>query len=160
MTNPLRAALLAGAVVTASFGIAAAQSASTAGSGGASVGAAGTSGTVGSGGSAAAGGTSASTLGTGGTSTMGGTTSSTIGSGGSAAAVDGKATSRTRIKQNPNMLQGQSKAKAQDGGTWSKSMTKTKVKGDQLTTRTKSMSHQPGGPPAKSTTRTTVDIGQ
>ena len=35
-------------------------------------------------------------------------------------------------------------------------MTKTKVKDDQLTSRTKSMSHVPGGPPAKSTTRQSV----
>ena len=45
-------------------------------------------------------------------------------------------------------------------GTFSKSMTKTKVKGDTLTSRTKSMAHEPGGPPAKSTTRQTVTTGQ
>jgi hypothetical protein len=146
-----RTVFLAGAMALASS-FAIAQSASTVGSGAAS----GGSGTIGSGGSAAAGGTSASTLGTGGTSTGPSGSSSTIGSAGSAAAVDGRATSSTKLKDNPNMLQGQSKARAQDGGTWSKSMTKTKVKDDTLTSRTKSMSHMPGGPPAKSTTRQSV----
>jgi len=65
------------------------------------------------------------------------------------------------MKNNPNMLQDQAKAKAQDGGTWSKSMTKTKIKqGDQLTSRTKTMAHEPGGPPAKSTTRENINVGQ
>ena len=119
------------------------------------------SGTVGSGGSAAAGGTSATTLGTGGTATGPGGTSSSIGSGGSAAAVDGRTNSRTKINENPNMLQGQSKAQAHDGGTFSKSMTKTKVKGgEELESRTKSMSHVPGEKPAKSTTRTGVQLNQ
>ena len=137
-----RLMLLAGAVALAPS-LAAAQSASTTGAGSAS----GNSGTIGSGGSAAVGGTSASTLGAGGVS--GG--SKSLGSAGSAAAVDGKATSSTKLNANPNNMQGMSKARAQDGGTWSKSMTKTKIKDDQLTSRTKSMAHQPGGPPAKST---------
>lgn len=111
--------------------------------------------TGGTAGSGSAGGTSATTLGTGGTSTGAAGTSSTIGSGGSAAATDGKADSRTKILENPNKLQGQSKAKAQDGGTWSKSQTKTTVRPEEdVQSRTKTMSHVPGGPPVKSTTTT------
>lgn len=150
-----RTLLLAGTLALASS-LAFAQSASTVGTGGASNG----SGTIGSAGSAAAGGTSASTLGTGGTSTGPSGTSSTIGSAGSAAAVDGRASSSTKLHDNPNNMQGMSKARAQNGGTWSKSMTKTKLKGDTLSSRTKAMAHEPGGPPAKSTTRQTVNTGQ
>jgi hypothetical protein len=47
-----------------------------------------------------------------------------------------------------------SKARAQDKGTWSKSMTHTKVHKGEVTSRTKDMAHQPGGPPVKSTTTT------
>ena len=124
-----------------------APSASTTGSGVT----AGGSSTIGSGGSAAAGGTSASTLGLGASSGQ----SKSVGGAGSAATVDGKVSTSNKINTNGQGLQDQAKAKAQDGGTWSKSMTKTKVKDDQLTSRTKSMSHQPGGPPAKSTTTVT-----
>ena len=123
-------------------------SASTLGAGSAS----GNSGTVGSGGSAAAGGTSASTLGMGAKSGD----SQSLGSAGSAAAVDGRATSKTKMNDNNAM----SKARAQDGGTWSRSMTKTKIKDDTLTSRTKAMAHQPGGPPVKSKTNTTTTLGQ
>lgn len=152
MRTTVRTMLLAGAMAIAASGQAFAQSASTTGAGGAS----GGSGTVGSGGSAAAGGTSASTLGLGGRSGE----SATIGSGGSAATVDGKARSDTKIHENPNMLHGQSRASAQDGGTWSKSRTKTKIKDDTLTSTTKSMSHEPGGPPEKSTTTESVDLNR
>src|SRR4051794_11840395 len=155
MKNITRA-LLVSAALAGSASLALAQSASTVGSGGASGGSA----TIGSGGSAAAGGTSASTLGTGGTSTAPSGTSSTIGSAGSAATTEGKASSSTKLHDNPNMLQGMSKARAQDQGTWSKSMSKTKMKGDTLSSRTKSMSHEPGGPPAKSTTNERISTGQ
>jgi hypothetical protein len=132
-----------------------AQSAATVGAGSAS----GGSGTVGTGGSAAAGGTSASTLGLGGTSTGPAGTASTIGGGGSAATSDGgKATTSNKINENPNMLKDQAKAKAQDGGTFSKSMTDTKIKNDELDSRTKSMAHVPGGPPVKSTTTQSVPV--
>ena len=106
--------------------------------------------TIGTAGSAAAGGTSASTIGLGAHSPG----SSAIGSGGSAAAAHGKARSDTKIRQNSQMQQARSKAMAHDGGTWSRSMTNTKVKhsGD-LSSRTKSMSHEPGGKPAMSKTR-------
>jgi len=149
---PLLAAVLA---FSATAPLAFAQSASTVGAGGAS----GGSGTVGSGGSAAAGGTSASTLGLGATSTGPDGTSSTIGGGGSAAVSDGgKATSSNKIHGNDNMLHDQAKAKAQDGGTFSKSMTNTKIKDGELDSRTKSMAHEPGGPPVKSTTTQSVPV--
>ena len=132
-----------------------APSASTVGAGSSS----GGSGTVGTAGSGAAGGTSASTLGLGGTSTGPAGTSSSIGGGGSAAVSDGgKATSSNKVRENDNMLRDQAKAKAQDGGTWSKSMTNTKIKEGELDSRTKTMSHEPGGAPAKSTTTQSVPI--
>ena len=151
-TLPLIAAAL---TLTAASPLAFAQSASTMGTGSAS----GGSGTVGTAGSGAAGGTSASTLGTGGTSTGPAGTSSTIGGGGSAATSDGgKATTSNKVHDNPNMLQDQAKAKAQDGGTWSKAMTDTKIKEGELDSRTKSMAHEPGSPPVKSTTTESVPV--
>jgi len=143
-----------GGIGAGHFGIRSGTSASTAGSGAAS----GSSGTIGSAGSGAAGGTSASTIGTGGTSTGPAGTSSSIGGAGTAAAPGGKVSSSNRVNGNSQMLQDQAKAKAQDGGTWSKSMTKTKVKGGELTSRTKSMAHEPGGAPAKSTTRERLSV--
>jgi hypothetical protein len=117
------------------------------------------SGTVGSGGSAAAGTTSASTLGLGATSTGTDGTSSAIGTGGSAASAGGKADSRSRVHGNDNHLMGNSKAMAHDGGTFSKSQTKTRVDpGESLSSRTKTMSHEPGSKPVKSTTETTVPV--
>jgi len=146
--------IVAALTFAAATPLAFAQSASSVGAGSSS----GGSGTVGTAGSGAAGGTSASTLGTGGTSTGPAGTSSTIGGGGSAATSDGgKATTSNRINENPNKLQDQARAKAQDGGTWSKSQTKTTIEKDgDLSSRTRSMSHEPGGPPAKSTTTQSV----
>ena len=110
--------------------------------------------TIGTAGSAAAGGTSASTIGLGANSRGKGGASSAVGSGGSAAAATGKVRSDTKIRENPQMLRGQSKAKAWDGGTWSKSATNTRVQHDgDLTSRTKAMAHVPGSKPAMSTTR-------
>ncbi len=101
-------------------------------------------------GSAAAGGTSASTIGLGAASG----TSSAIGGAGSAAAVNGRAISTTRIRENPQMLGAQSRARAWDGGTWSQSMTNSRVRqnGD-LSSWTRSMAHEPGSKPAMSRTR-------
>jgi len=105
-------------------------------------------------GSAAAGGTSASTIGLGANSTGKTGSSSSIAGGGSAAAANGKASSNTRIRENPQMMRAQSKAQAHDGGTWSRSATDTRIKHDgDLSSRTKSMSHVPGGKPAMSTSR-------
>jgi hypothetical protein len=106
--------------------------------------------TGGTAGSAAAGGTSASTIGLGAASR----TSSAIGGAGSAAAVNGRAVSNTKVRENPQMLRAQSRARASDGGTWSQSMTNTKVRhnGD-LSSWTRSMAHEPGSKPAMSRTR-------
>lgn len=148
---------LSGALVGASS-LALAQPAPSASTTGAGSSAAG-SGTVGSAGSAAAGGTSASTIGLGGTSRGSNGTSSTVGGGGSAATSDGgKATSSNKVHENPHMLRDQAKARAQDGGTWSRSTTDTRIGNDELSSRTRTMSHQPGGPPTKSTTQETVPI--
>jgi len=139
------AALLAAAPCAFAQSQATAPSASTVGAGSSTD----SSGTVGSGGSAAAGGTSTGPAGT----------SSSIGGAGSAATSDGgTATSSNKVHENPNMLQDQAKARAQDGGTWSKSMTNTKIKEGELDSRTKSMAHEPGGPPVKSTTTQSVPI--
>ncbi|MCO5731350.1 hypothetical protein [Rhizobium sp. SSA_523] len=117
-------------------------------------------GTVGTGGSAAAGGTSASTLGTAGACATDSGTSASIASGGSAAAADGTAKSQTRVNENPNQLKTQSRAQAMDQGTFSKSQTKTRVKGDELESKTRTMSHVPGQKPVKSTTETGVTLPQ
>ena len=110
--------------------------------------------TIGTAGSAAAGGTSASTIGLGAHSTGKNGSSSAIAGGGSAAADQGKARSDTKIRQNSQMQQARSKAMAHDRGTWSRSMTNTRVKhGGDLSSRTKSMAHEPGGKPAMSKTK-------
>ena len=112
----------------------------------------------GSAGSAAVGGTSASTVGTGGTSTSPAGTGSSIAAGGSAATVDGKAQSRTHLNQGngPN-LNANTRAQAHDGGTFSRSQTRTKVKaGEEVQSTTKTMSHEPGSAPVKSRTSTTA----
>jgi hypothetical protein len=71
-----------------------------------------------------------------------------------------KDTSSTRVNGNQNNLNAMSKARAQEQGTWSRSMTHTKVHKGEVTSRTKSMAHEPGGAPAKSTTTTTTGSGQ
>ncbi|MEA2941417.1 MAG: hypothetical protein QOD09_1946 [Bradyrhizobium sp.] len=105
-------------------------------------------------GSAAVGGTSASTVGTGGTSTSPSGTGSSIAAGGSAAAVDGKAQSGTHVNQgNGPVLNSNTRAQAHDGGTFSRSQTRTKVKaGEDVQSTTRTMSHEPGSKPVKSTT--------
>ncbi|MDA9499925.1 hypothetical protein [Bradyrhizobium sp. CCBAU 11357] len=115
--------------------------------------------TGGSGGSAAVGGTSASTVGTGGTSTSAtGNTGSSIAAGGSAAAVNGKTQSGVSMnKGNGPVLNSNARAQAHDGGTFSRSHTRTKVKaGEQVGSTTKTMSHVPGSKPTMSTTSTTA----
>ncbi|MFC6790958.1 hypothetical protein ACFQE0_15860 [Methylobacterium komagatae] len=110
--------------------------------------------TGGSAGSAAVGGTSASTVGTGGTSTgANGSTGSSLATGGSAAG--GKTMDRSHVNGTGNGgLNGQAKAMAHDGGTFSKSHTQTKVRDGEVESRTKTMSHEPGSKPVKSTTTT------
>jgi hypothetical protein len=108
----------------------------------------------GTGGSAAVGGTSASTVGTGGTSTSPTGTGSSIAAGGSAATADGKAQSGTHVNQgNGPVLNSNTRAQAHDGGTFSRSQTRTKVKaGEDVQSTTRTMSHKPGSKPVKSTT--------
>jgi hypothetical protein len=110
----------------------------------------------GTGGSAAVGGTSASSVGTGGTSTSPTGTGSSIAAGSSAAAVDGKAHSGTHVNQgNGPVLNSNTRAQAHDGGTFSRSQTRTKVKaGEDVQSTTRTMSHEPGSKPVKSTTST------
>jgi hypothetical protein len=114
--------------------------------------------TGGSGGSAATGGTSASTVGTGGTSTSPTGTGSSIAAGGSAAAVNGK--TQTGVSMNKGsgpVLNSNSRAQAHEGGTFSRSHTRTQVKaGEEVGSTTKTMSHQPGSKPTMSTTSTTA----
>jgi len=109
--------------------------------------------TGGTGGSAAVGGTSASTVGTGGTSTSPtGSTGSSIAGGGSAAAATGKAQTGSHVNQgNGPVLNSNTRAQAHDGGTFSRSQTRTKVKaGEEVGSTTRTMSHQPGSAPVKS----------
>lgn len=115
--------------------------------------------TGGRGGSAAVGGTSASTVGTGGTSTSPtGGTGSSIAAGGSAASVSGKSqTGVSMNKGNGPVLNSNARAQAHEGGTFSRSHTRTKVKaGEEVGSTTKTMSHVPGSKPTMSTTSTTA----
>ena len=155
----LKTIFLASVLAVGAGSFAFAQSASTIGAGGSSSTPSSTSATGGSGGSASVGGTSASTVGLGGTSTGENGTSSSLGVGGSAAGGT-KDTSSSKVHGNQNNLNGMSKARAQDKGTWSRSMTHEKVHKGEVSTRTKSMAHQPGGPPVKSTTSGTVGSGE
>ena len=141
----MKTMFLAGALVLGVGSLALAQSASTIGSGGASSTPTSSSATGGTGG------TSASTLGLGGTSTGQNGTSSTLGTGGSAAGGT-RDTSSSKLNGNTNTMNGMSKARAQDKGTWSDSKTHTKIHKGVVSSRTKSMAHEPGGPPVKSTT--------
>jgi hypothetical protein len=113
------------------------------------------SGVIGSGGSAATGGTAASTIGVGGESTGGGGTSAVLGTGGTAAATHGRTNTHSGVHGGGGNLNGQAHAMANNGGgVWSKSHTHTRVSHNgQLSSRTKSMSHEPGGPPTKSSSR-------
>ncbi|MBV9828093.1 MAG: hypothetical protein JO001_20865 [Alphaproteobacteria bacterium] len=138
-------------------------SASTIGAGSGSTTPGAASGTIGTGGSAAAGGTSASSMGLGATSSIPGQSSSTLGTGGSASSANGgNDMSHSAVHgSGGGKLHGQSMDQAHEqGGVWSKSHTQTKVNGDDLTSRTKSMAHEPGGPPVKSTTTSSTNLNQ
>ncbi len=137
---------LAGALVAGAGSLAVAQSASTIGAGGVARPAA--SATGGTGGSAAAGGTSASTLGA-----RRRPAAARPRSAPAAAPPAARATaSSTKLHGNANTMNGMSKARAQDKGTWSNSKTHTKIHKGEVSSRTKTMAHEPGGPPVKSTT--------
>ena len=145
----------AGAAGTAARG---GMSASTLGTGAASQTPSGMRGVVGSGGSAAAGGTSSSSLGLGAESAAPGGASSAMATGGSAAAPDGHTMSRSGVHGSGNAMNGQSMDQAHlPGGTWSKSHTVTHLHHGTLSSRTKSMAHEPGGPPVQSTIGSSVN---
>lgn len=135
-------------------------SASTVGSGAKSVAPGSASGTVGSAGSAAAGGTSASSLGVGASSRTPEQSSNSISVGGSASAPDGRTISRSRAYDGEKLNVGRSANTAVDGRTWSRSVTRTFEYNDKLRSRTRSSSHVPGSRPVRSTSRSTVDLGQ
>ena len=65
---------------------------------------------------------------------------------------------QSHINGNADNLHGLSKAQAQDGGDWSHSMTHVRDQKGEVTSTTRSMSHEPGGPPSKSTS--TINTGQ
>jgi hypothetical protein len=136
--KPIRTLLLAGAMTAGAVSFALAQGTTAPGAA-----------TGGSAGSAAVGGTSASSLGTGGTS--GG--SSTIGAGASAAGGQNQnVNSNVSNGGNSGNLNAHAKGQAMDQGTFSKSMTHTKVHKGEVSSRTKTMAHEPGSKPVKSTT--------
>jgi len=66
-----------------------------------------------------------------------------------------------KSKVNPKGTNAHVRASGNDGGgVWSRSMTHTKVHKGELSTRTRTMAHQPGGAPVKSTTRSSVAAPQ
>ena len=115
--------------------------------------------TGGTGGSAAAGGTSATTLGLGATSSTPTESSSSLSTGGAAAGPHAMEKSKVH-ETGQGDLKGQSKAQAHDGGTFSKSRTKTTVDENGVDSTTRSMSHVPGQAPTKSTTTIGTTTGQ
>ena len=130
--RPTRTLLLAGAFVCAA-GLAFAQGGATGGTGG----------------SAAVGGTSASSLGVGAAS--GGSSSVGVGASG-AGGTHQNVNSNVSNGGNSGNLNAHAKGQAHDGGTFSKSMTHTKVHKGEVQSRTKTMAHEPGSKPVKSTT--------
>lgn len=131
--HPVRSFLIASAFTAATASLAFAQGGATGGTAG----------------SAAVGGTSASTLGVGAASGN----SSSLGVAGSAAGgTNQNVNSNVSNGGNSGNLNGHVKAQANDGGTFSKSMTHTKVHKGEVTSKTKTMAHEPGSAPIKSTT--------
>jgi hypothetical protein len=106
--------------------------------------------TAGSAGTAAVGGNSASTLGAGAVSNSPSGDAAAMGVGASAAGDNTK--SRAAVHGNNN-LNGNAMAMAHDGGTMAKSHTVCHDRSDSVECRTKTMEHEPGGPPVKSTSQ-------
>lgn len=102
--------------------------------------------TGGSAGTASIDGTSASSLGVGATSDG----SNAMGVAGSAAAADGHTLSQSHV--NPNATNGVAHSMANDRGTFSKSMTHTRIHKGQVYSRTRTMTHRPGSKPTITTT--------
>ena len=103
---------------------------------------------AGSGGSAAVNGQSATTLGAGAVSNTQDTSSKAMAMGGSAAGAHVK--TRSAVHGNNN-LNGQAMAMAHDGGDMAKSHTVCHDRADSVSCRTKTMAHEPGSKPVKST---------
>jgi len=104
--------------------------------------------TAGSAGTASVGGQSASTLGAGAVSNTPTSSSQALGMGASAAGDNVK--SRAAV-HGENNLNGNAMAMAHDGGTMAKSHTVCHDGSDSVDCRTKTMAHEPGSKPVKST---------
>jgi len=112
---------------------------------------------AGSAGTASVGGNSASTVGAGAVSNSPRTDASALGVGASAAGDNTK--TRAAVHGNNN-LNGNAMAMAHEGGTMAKSHTVCHDGSDAVSCRTKSMAHEPGGPPVKSTSEGEASIPQ
>ena len=112
---------------------------------------------AGSGGTAAVGGNSASTLGAGAVSNSPNGDASALGMGASTAGDNTK--TRAGVHGNNN-LNGNAMAMAHDGGDMAKSHTVCHDRSDSVDCRTKTMAHEPGGPPVKSTSQGEAAIPQ
>jgi len=112
---------------------------------------------AGSAGTAAVGGNSASTLGAGAVSNGPKGDASALGMGASAAGDNAK--TRAGVHGNNN-LNGNAMAMAHDGGDMAKSHTVCPDRSDSVDCRTKTMAHEPGGPPVKSTSEGEATIPQ
>ena len=112
---------------------------------------------AGSAGTASVGGNSASTVGAGAVSNSPSGDASALGVGASAAGDNSK--SRAAVHGNNN-LNGNAMAMAHDGGTMAKSHTVCHDRDDSVACRTKTMAHEPGGPPVKSTSEGAATIPQ
>jgi len=112
---------------------------------------------AGSAGTAAVGGNSASTLGAGAVSNSPKDDASALGMGASAAGDNAK--TRAGVHGNNN-LNGNAMAMAHDGGDMAKSHTVCHDRSDSVDCRTKTMAHEPGGPPVKSTSEGEATIPQ
>jgi len=171
----IRSLLAAGAIAVAVVGAASSwsrsaeaasgtgggASTSTTASGAGSVTPNGASGTVGSAGSATAGDTSASSIGLGAKSTTPSQSSSSLGVGGSASAPEGRTFSRSRVYDGKNVDFGRSANTAvEPGGTVSRSVTRTFEYNDTLHSRTRTLAREPGSPPERSASGSTVRLGQ
>src|SRR5437762_3378577 len=113
--------------------------------------------TAGSGGTAAVGGNSASTIGAGAASNSPNGDAGALGTGAAAAGDNTKP--RADVHGNNN-LNGNAMAMAHDGGDMAKSHTVCHDRSDSVNCRTKTMAHEPGGPPVKSTSQGEAAIPQ
>jgi hypothetical protein len=111
--------------------------------------------TAGSAGSAAVNGQSASTLGVGATSNSPTSSSQAMGMGASAGGDNVK--TRSAVHGNNN-LNGNAMAMAHDGGDMAKSHTVCHDRSDSTSCNTKSMAHEPGSAPVKSTSQGSAEI--